>query len=986
MNRKKVGALLALIFGITTQLTSSGLILGDRTTTADGDSFSFNLLPNTAFDLTSEYFYVASNEVLAGDARQYAIAGTTVNAPFNTANGFVAFAPETVTLNGTGESANPLFGKKIGQIGIVGTQVVAVPENDQDAIYWIISKLSSPTQSMIGVTTFNDANAAASAGVVIYGDNSFGKTLVGFGSTLFAAIKPNGGGDFGDANGGIAVFTKTNNTTLTQDKAVWDSTDTKAVEIAVDTPALKLGANNLDGLTANGVDLHWDNTLQRLYIGVRVSDAGATGAFGVAVGYLQVQNQSGTNNKKLRLTKIVSSDAVNGAVDTELIVNPNDDGVLDIYRVRTMHTSTGLSYLIVESNVTNPGPVRNNLYALPLVDESANPNNTEAWKTSTTHGTLAKKDATPTDYYATAKNGIQHFVSRAFTIPATAAGDLPLSSEPAAKIGRGVAPGNISDIQVYKDTVFISTNAGTDPEKAGIFYSQALFDEDGKIVDWTAWQRVTYDDTSVPEAFAFAHNKGVIFTVEGTVNVPDTVKRTYWSSGANDALLGGTAADASLGFIERVSAQFSSDEGGIMGLFDFDKTNPAFDQDNDDNVSLMIATGYKKVVIVKTGTNETTTFTPTTGDFSTNQRTFTAGAISNTSTEGAGVTATTKIITVSGGDLDDLGAITSAAIVEDGTDGGYIAVGGTGGLALLRNTEDRTGWATTGLTKDFSDDDSFSTDKSFQKIGTYSNISKLWTATTTDEDAQALYILTDDTLYRIDAADLNDATPTATTLATLSGLGLPSYASFSDFVVSKTLGLLATSHGLYRTGDGNDISTEANEAAVEWVAVTLPDSFTGITKLLPIGKSALPYEFADDAAGQVYYIASTVSYQNAALGRLAITDASTAVAATTVQNVTHPVLKSGAGVVTDAPLTFLGNYRANFATNGATLLATSPQEVGQTTKLIRLPLKAGTGVPFSYQQEKEIDLGVEGNILGLTRNSATGSWLVYGDFGIKVLE
>lgn len=984
MNRKKVGALLTLIFGITTHLTSSGLILGDRTTTANGDSFSFNLLPRSAFDLTNEYFYVASNNAtFTGDARKYALAGTTVNAPFNTENGFIAFAPEKVTFNGTADTDNPLFGKEIGQLGIIGTQPVAVPNNDTKAICWITSKLSSATQTMVGVTTFNDAAGAVSGGVVVYDNNAFGRSLAGSGSTLFAAVKADGG-VFGAAGGGIAMFTKTN-TTLTQDKAVWDSTDTKAVEIALDTNVVKINSN-LANLANNLIDLHWDSKLQRLYGGVQaVSNTNAAdGARSVFVGYLQNQNQSGTINKKLRLVSIAPDGAFAG--NTQIIGCKGVSLTVTAYNVKTMHTSTGLSYLIVRGNSTAGGNVARVIYALPLVDESADPNNTEAWKTSTTHGTLAKKDSTPTDYYATAKNGIQHFTSRAFTTPATAVGDLPVETDPAAEIGRGVVPGTVSDVQVYKDTVFVSTNEGTDPEEPGIFYSQALFDADGKITNWTPWQRVTYDDANVPEAFAFAPNKGVIFTVEGTVEVPNTVKRTDWSSGANDGLLGGTAADASLGFIERVSAQFPSDEGGIMGLFDFDKTNPAFNQNNDANLSLMIATGYKKVVIVKTGTNETTTFTPTTGDFSTNQRTFTAGAISNTSTEGAGVTATTKIITVSGGDLDDLGAITSAAIVEGGTNGGYIAVGGTGGLALLRKTEDRTGWATTGLTKVLSADASFSTDKSFQKIGTYSNIRKLWTGTTTDEDAQALYILTDDTLYRIDAADLNDATPTPKTLATLSGLGLPSYASFSDFVASKTLGLLATSHGLFRTGDENNISTAANETAVGWAAVTLPSSFTGVTKLLPLGESALPYEFADDAAGQVYYIASTVSYQNAALGRLAITNAATAVAATTVQDVTHPVLKSGAGVVTDGPLTFLGNYRANFATNGATLLATSPQEIGQTTKLIRLPLKAGTGVPFSYQQEKEIDLGVEGNILGLTRNSATGSWIVYGDFGLKVLE
>jgi len=264
----------------------------------------------------------------------------------------------------------------------------------------------------------------------------------------------------------------------------------------------------------------------------------------------------------------------------------------------------------------------------------------------------------------------------------------------------------------------------------------------------------------------------------------------------------------------------------------------------------------------------------------------------------------------------------------------------------------------------------------------------LWTAVTTD-NKQALYILTDDALYRIDATDLNDVTPTPKTLATVSGLGLASYESFSDFVASKTLGLLATSVGIYRTGNTKNISTAANEADVGWTTVTLPSSFTGVTKLIPLSVIELPYKFADGATGQVYYIASTVSYQNAAVGRLVVFDAATAVGADTVKDVAHPVIKNSDGTVTDGPFTFLGNYRGNFATNGATLLVTSPQQLTTEPKLVRLPLAAGAGASFNYQLEKEIDIGLGADastVLGVTRSSATGSWLVYGDFGLRVLE
>jgi hypothetical protein len=978
----KKQTLLITVFGIFQLCSGTGLLLGDRTTTAAGDSFSFTLNAKSLFDLTNEYFYVSSSQALAGEARPYALAGTTLGAKINQSGGFVPFAPEKVTLNGVAGTANPLYGADIVQMGMVGSQPVAVQEGDLNTLYWITSKLSSATQTMVSnATVLKDANGANSSGVVVLPDNTCA-VITGAGSTLFAAVRPNGL-LFGADNSGIAVLTKTDSG-LTQEKAVHgDDVNIKAVKFDKTIPELNMGGANITALVNHAIDLYWDSLLQRLYISTQIelTDNANGGAKSVVVGYVHDQ---GANGKKLRLNHIAPTAAFTANSNNEIVGLKHNEVELFAYRNQVMHTSTGLSYLIVHGTSSDFARTKD-IFALPLVDESANPANSN-WKTSATHGTLAKKNTTPTDYYLTASNGIEYFYKRGFQTPATAAGDLLTDQGVAAKVGRAAVPGAISSMQVYKDAVFVSTSEGAVPEDIGIFYSQAIFDANGVIVNWTAWQRVYYGTDAI-KAFAFSPTKGQLFTLEG--DDTDTVKRTEWSDGANDGTLGGTAANASLGFIEKISAQFPQEQGGIMGLFDFDKTNPFFNQADNANLSLMVATGYKKIAIIKTGTDVDGTLNPTIGDFSTDQRTFTAGALDANSIEGGAITNNTEIITVSGGALNDLGAITSAAITGDiGNDNrGYLVVGGTGGVAVLR-TAAFAGWQAhvAGLTKNLATD--LGTTRYFQKIGNFTNVKKMWNAVTT-ANPYVLYVLTDKALYRIDSSTLGQANPTITPIATIAGLGLPNYASFSDFVASKRLGLLATSHGLYRTGNGNNISTAANEIAVGWTSVTLPTSYTSILRLLPISKSALPWEFADGEQGQVYYIAGKVGSHASALHCLAISDASAAIGATTVQFVVNPATKAVDGTVNHAPLAFLGNYRNCFVTNGGSFLVTSPQQLTTAPKLMRLPLTNGIGYGFNYLQEKEIELAPlqdATTINGVERNSATGSWLVYGDFGLQVLE
>ncbi len=189
---------------------------------------------------------------------------------------------------------------------------------------------------------------------------------------------------------------------------------------------------------------------------------------------------------------VVGSVDGNGAITFNAIApdsafvsgDPNDRmvGALDIIphtliinKVRVMHTSTGPSYLIINGGDTLYGPTNGTLSALPLVDVGD--------PTNPIQGTLADVNSALVNYK--------------FVTPAVLNSQLPAANDPAVQIGAGpldILPSTtISDIDVVGDTVFVSINhspsIGND---GGILYSQAMFDENGKILRWTPWTKKAF--------------------------------------------------------------------------------------------------------------------------------------------------------------------------------------------------------------------------------------------------------------------------------------------------------------------------------------------------------------------------------------------------------------------------------------------------------------------------------------------------------------
>jgi len=369
---------------------------------------------------------------------------------------------------------------------------------------------------------FDAAGAGTTEGIVQIATNS---------SCIFAAVRPNSG-DFGDANSGIALIDiacKKLGSSETLHLTVKDATTGLDGNIAqtldFETPQLTDGIKNVSFLTddndINQVALYWDDVFERLYIGVRIETDTSDIAKAVVVGRI---------NMGLMLQDIVDNNAIIDGANNEIVVAQDTMATTTVMakHIRVMHASTGPSYLIVNGGNGPSDTVCNKIYALPLVDDPTNPS---------IHGTLARKDAPLTNFK--------------FTVPATAPGDLVTNTEPPALVGACISglpilpQEQISDIHVVGDAVYVSItkyNGFASIGSLGIWYSQAEFDETGKIVRWTPWVRRASPFNAFPgvqlpcnmmdngsvKLFEVDAKTGNIYLLEGTTD--RVVGATSWAT------------------------------------------------------------------------------------------------------------------------------------------------------------------------------------------------------------------------------------------------------------------------------------------------------------------------------------------------------------------------------------------------------------------------------------------------------------------------
>ena len=246
----------------------------------------------------------------------------------------------------------------------------------------------------------------------------------------------------------------------------------------------------------------YDEQLGCLYVGIQGQSALSYGAGNAAaaiigVGVYPVTTTATTVavGAALTATAIATINSPNCIIGALSGAGANS-AYTNILRLKTMHTSTGMAYLIVNGNsssavaatttVAQGQQVANQIWAVPLVNTGA--------PTPAQIGT-----------FASVRSG-QH------VLQAAAAGDLITTDSAAAKVGGGALPvafgtsgavgplNAVNDIYVDGDAVYVATGSQTvgasisDATETGLWKSQCVFNDLGQIDHWTDWQKVVPND------------------------------------------------------------------------------------------------------------------------------------------------------------------------------------------------------------------------------------------------------------------------------------------------------------------------------------------------------------------------------------------------------------------------------------------------------------------------------------------------------------
>lgn len=318
----------------------------------------------------------------------------------------------------------------------------------------------------------NDASGtAATSGIVqIEVDNN----------NIYAAVSPSGT-VWGDTDSGIALIgLGVSGSTITLDikDATTGNTGNKAAPLDKSSTVLRGDSGGADVVfTSTSTAMYWDDDLERLFIGVGI-ESNSTSATDIAKAVTVGRLDSGV----LNFQAIAPDAAITGGTTDEIVVAEGLSISLTPSQLRVMHASTGPDYLIVDCSATGTcadcsfTTTCNRVFALPLVNDTSD-------SSAVTNGTIADKSSA------------LDTTTMKFTDPAAAPGELPVNNpvtDPEAVVGAGdlpIEPGEgISDMVVVGDAVYVSISLTPDTTTdSGIWMSQAMFDDTGKIIRWTPW-------------------------------------------------------------------------------------------------------------------------------------------------------------------------------------------------------------------------------------------------------------------------------------------------------------------------------------------------------------------------------------------------------------------------------------------------------------------------------------------------------------------
>lgn len=954
----------------------AAIILKGNKDAAANETFSFQIQQYQASDapeIIGSNLFVAAHPSEGGvnKVNEFAVSRVTRDT-----TQFTGLTPKEVLFNNVGASKqktpNPLYDAGISFMALFNGESnalagaierpVIVPSNNLQTIYFINNYFNDGTVELLsaqcnGLATRNvpDATGAVTAGIV---------GLEAAAPYFFAVVRP-ATGIFGAVGSGVALGIVGSIDVINQNKqkgvitapiiidaptGLIQASVNRATPLDISSSFLKIG-NNLASI-GSIIDVFWDPHVARLYIALQITGgaAGTDGGRAIAVGRV-------TNTGILEFNPIAPTAAFDTSLDKIVgVIGANSS--VSINKVRGMFTTTALPYLIVQGNVGAPSATKRIVFALPLVSGATD---------LTVNGTIADKNAEPENVYSS--EVIPSLTNRIIKQPATTTAQMPLSSDAATQVGNGTLPeGDITDLFVYGDAVFVTVQTSDSNDQPGVFYSQAMFEANGKIKNWTSWRRATGTPVKVQSVVLDPVTGQFNSLVANSSNHVKIVQRTQWKEGNDTGLKPVTTAIANF---------FLPEEGGVQGMFDFVVTDstPGTSTPGLLDISALVVTGLGKVMLVQTSNVVAGGVIPIGGTAFGAVSRFINGEITQTFSPG-----NSRIITVEGGVLDELGPINAAEIARDGSSGanGYVFVGGTHGVAVLSKANG-SGWSTvSGLSDGFT---GLTDGMTFKKVGTYRDVYKLI------NDGQFLYILTVTQLDRIDLTQGNVGLGTITpvTIATPESIpGIGTTGSFLDAIISGPLVVLATNQGLLRIGNGLDVRTAGVKSSV-WQCIDAPETIGPMEQLVAITQKDRAQDITKTSPGGNLLALSAYRGKNQAqIARYAVNQAPLVVSNTTVTRIDDLFVK-------DIPSYFanFGLFYNGIATDGSLYYGIHNKQFGDESAMVTVLFSTKgvyTGSRFLTNKIIPVNVTNTALIAALIQSSATGSWLVGDDHGLRVNE
>ncbi len=914
-------------------------------------------IPTPVFDPIAQVFYFTAQSKIE-DKSKYncALLATGVT---NTSI-VPLMSPEVVSevVSKKTSAPNPLYGALITHLALLNHWLVIVTEQNPATVYIVHKFNSAENISMLQVPYIPDAQQALqTTGIVAIAaadaiqDNTSQNALeldarnntnkhqqetILPTKAVFAAVKKHDG-NFGQKGSGIAFIQLKayKDPNSDKDKQATNG-DTQTVyyipEVChvapLDTTSSYVYMGQPLSQMNDYATLHWCSSLKMLYIGLRVC-ADYTQQSGVR-GLVRGQVQ----NNKLQLKTIAPDHAFSarGNIIGRAQTHDIHTGSVMVHAITSMRTSTDLDYLILVGGNGDIQSTQSLVCALPLV---RNPG-------SEAHGALANVQADP---QVTFNAKTQVFESRAFVQPACAPEHMPIVHDSSVLVGGGAAPAPIIDMHVYGDTVFIAVKHTNNKQVGGIFYSQAIFDAQGRIANWSLWQRA--GAVGDIRGFALDGRSGMFIVLESSANtIFGNIRRTFVKR---------------LAISNYIKEQFPHEQGGIQGVVEWPIDTPGFTRYYGKRLSVLALSGYNKLVLMQIGADNNQLFGP---------REYTYESATYTSHNGSlnsfkpGYSA----LALSGGDLEHIGHIVTAAIVpSENTHNGYIVVGGSDGLAVLSSPEGAGFNIHEGLQSGFA---GLYPELTFKKISNIKNIRKLIVS------KHYLYIVTDEQVARmvLDPCTVQHTTNHKYVVVARADqlVGAASGTAISDALIEDGFGILATSAGLYYTNPEQCLESVTSAQDAGWrVAHNATDPITRFF--------AISGRYGFTRKGQVHALSGIVSQGIARVYRLFID-----------REDKHPVCLVPDVFMKNAAPFFLRphGYRNYYNTDGAITLCSRSRYNNESSLIELFSPDIKGGMRNSQVSSLLINFDIEhsSEIGPLLRLQTNGGWLIAGDFGLRGSE